>query len=83
MVPTFEKAAFSMRVGQISAPVKSQYGYHIIQVEAHKKVPFTTLPQSAAQTPAVQALAQKQQTAFAHWLAAERARDHVRILYKV
>jgi parvulin-like peptidyl-prolyl isomerase len=82
-VPAFEKTAFSLPVGQISPPVKSQYGYHIIQVEAHRKVPFTALPQSALQVPAVQALAQRQQNRFQNWLAAERKRDHVRILYKV
>src|SRR5947199_9218763 len=64
MVPPFEKAAFSLPVGRISPPVKSQYGYHIIQVEEHKKIPFTTLPQSAQQAPAVQALAQQQRTQF-------------------
>ncbi len=83
MVPPFEQAAFSQPVGQIGKPVKSQFGYHIIQVEEHKKIPFTRLPQAAGQVPAVQALAQKQQRQFTTWLTAERTRDHVRILYKV
>jgi len=33
MVPEFEKAAFSAPVGKILAPVKSQFGYHLILVE--------------------------------------------------
>jgi parvulin-like peptidyl-prolyl isomerase len=32
MVPVFEKAAFSGRVGKIQRPVKSQFGWHIILV---------------------------------------------------
>ena len=80
MVSPFEKAAFSLPVGQIGSPVKSRFGYHIIQVEEHKKIPFTALPPSAQQAPAVQALAQLQQTQFQTWLSAERKRDHVRIL---
>lgn len=34
MVQEFEKAAFDMKVGQVSDPIKTMYGYHIIKVEA-------------------------------------------------
>ncbi len=40
MVPPFEQAAFSLPVGQISEPVKSQFGYHLILVEKHETKTF-------------------------------------------
>jgi len=33
MVPEFEEAAFKLQVGEISEPVKTQFGYHLIQLD--------------------------------------------------
>lgn len=43
MVPSFEAAAFSLPIGKISAPVKSPFGYHIIQVEERQNGQKATL----------------------------------------
>jgi foldase protein PrsA len=43
MVPEFEDAAFSLKVGEISQPVQSDYGYHLILVTDHKAEVVPTL----------------------------------------
>ena len=32
MVPEFEKKAFSMKVGEVSSPIRTNFGWHIIRV---------------------------------------------------
>ncbi len=43
MVPEFAEAAFKLRVNEISQPVKSQFGWHIIKVEERREKPFPKL----------------------------------------
>jgi peptidyl-prolyl cis-trans isomerase D len=42
-VPEFEKAAFSQPIGQIGGLVKSNYGFHIIRVDARQDAHMKTL----------------------------------------
>jgi len=49
MVPEFDKAAFSMQVGEISPLVKTQYGYHIIKVTDKKAATTKSLDEVRAQ----------------------------------
>lgn len=48
MVPAFEEASFTQEIGEIGAPVETQFGYHIIQVE--KREPARDLPLDEVRT---------------------------------
>jgi foldase protein PrsA len=49
MVPAFDKYAFSAPIGQISPPIKSPFGFHIIQVESRTPGQKATLASASAQ----------------------------------
>lgn len=46
MVPEFEAAAFAAKPGEITPVVRTQFGYHIIKVEAHDMTPFDNVKAS-------------------------------------
>ncbi|HEY3721641.1 MAG TPA: peptidylprolyl isomerase [Roseiarcus sp.] len=62
MVPEFAEAAFKLEPGQVSDPVKSQFGWHIIKVEGKRMKTFPPFEQVKDQ--AGRFVAQKAQTAL-------------------
>jgi peptidyl-prolyl cis-trans isomerase C len=50
MIPEFEQAAFGLRPGEISqAPVRTQFGWHVILVEERRAVPAVSFEDSREQ----------------------------------
>lgn len=63
MVPEFELAAFNMEVNNISNPVKTQFGYHIIKLTAKNKESLSAFDEIKGQI-TQQVLGMKQQEAY-------------------
>ena len=83
-VPPFDKAAFSLKKGALSQPIKTQYGYHIIQalsdIKAAKTTPLDKVKASIKQ----QLEQQRKNEAMARWVE-DKKKDYCdgRIKYQV
>lgn len=64
MVKPFSDAAFSMAVGDISDPVRTQFGWHIIKVEAHNQA--STMPIEEASIQITEKLADRKSKNIAY-----------------
>ncbi len=74
MVKPFADTVFGMQPGQISAPVHTEYGYHIIQLEGIRPAKTQTLAEASD---AIVASLQKQQAGTRFADAAERFSNRV------
>ncbi len=45
MVPEFSKAAFALKVGEVSVPVKTKFGWHLIKLEDRRESTFPPFAQ--------------------------------------
>ena len=76
MVPEFEEAAFNMQVGEISEPVKTQFGFHLIKLTAKNEADVLPYEKVADQLKK-SVLQNKQQAAYSSKL------NQLKILYPV
>jgi parvulin-like peptidyl-prolyl isomerase len=79
MVPAFEVVVFSLQAGEISQPVKTQYGYHVIEVT--DITPERQLAYDQVKENIKAALLEARQTeAWEQWLALAQTRLGVQYL---
>jgi peptidyl-prolyl cis-trans isomerase C len=82
MVPEFEAVAFSIKPGEISEVVKTQYGWHIIKVTERKEGSVRPFDQVKAQIKS-QIANQRLQAQLDKYMADLRAKANVQVDDKV
>ena len=76
MVEPFEKAAFGLKVTELSEPVKTPFGYHIVKVTDARLRKFTGEEKDIEKA----ALAEKQEKAFRKWFSELKSKAKVEII---
>ncbi|MDI6870407.1 MAG: peptidylprolyl isomerase [Bacillota bacterium] len=80
LVPEFEAVAFALKPGEVSSPVKTEFGWHVIKVEEHKAAVPATL---AAKREEIRSILLKQKTKQPSEVLAElRTESEVKILWQ-
>jgi parvulin-like peptidyl-prolyl isomerase len=77
LVPAFEEAVFSLNKGELSEPVRTQYGYHLIQVtdiSPEEQLSYDEVMENIKST----LLDLKQTQTWEEWLAGKKAELGVR-----
>jgi peptidyl-prolyl cis-trans isomerase C len=78
MDPDFEKAAFALKEGEVSGPVKTKFGWHIIKITDRKAETVKPLKEVSAQIEQ-KLLQDKQKTAYDDTLAKLRKDADIKI----
>jgi parvulin-like peptidyl-prolyl isomerase len=82
-VAPFDQTAFLMRVGQISRPVKTQYGYHVIQAVGEIKPAKTTPLEDVKNAIRQQLLQTKKNDRMNKWVQETKKEYRDKIRYQV
>lgn len=80
MVEPFEKAAFALEVGEISEPVETSFGYHLILVEEKEQAKEAELTDDIAATIRNALIDEKIQQQLGTWLQTLRIQADVEVL---
>jgi parvulin-like peptidyl-prolyl isomerase len=81
-VPEFDAKAFALRVNELSTPVKTQFGFHIIEAVGPVQPAKTTPLADVRETIEQQVLQQKKSEKMADWAAGLDERYEGRISYQ-
>jgi parvulin-like peptidyl-prolyl isomerase len=80
-VPPFDKAAFSLKKNELSKPIKTQYGWHIIEPLSEKKEATTTPLAQVKEAIKQQLLSEKKTKEMRGWI--EGLKDEFDVAYQV
>jgi foldase protein PrsA len=83
LVKPFEDAAFGLETGEISAPIKTEFGWHVIKALGERKPERATPLREVRDTISEQLLKEKQYEVMSEWVKDARAGYSGQIAYAV